>query len=438
MRSAVLPYGTRPLALPARIAGLPRLEAPERHDVPAGAVALRNAARKAVARLAPVPTRNPRLAVVVPDRTRPLPLDGVLAALGDAISRHWPEAPAPVVVPASGIHRPMTSREIEELIGRDAARRFRIAPHDADRPALLIGTTRSGIPVALHPAVAEADGVLLVGRIVFHYLAGFGGGRKLLAPGVAARATALAVHRRCLASPPACGRHPSACAGRLEGNPVHDAACEAARLVPNAAALHVVTGKRGDVIRIEAGDPVSDHAAICRDYAAAHRVRLDDPLDAVLVSAGGHPSDRDLVQAHKALDAIASVVRPGGLVLLAARCRDGIGNPEVARALAVPSTVQLLDALYRKFTIGGHTALALKEKCARFDVRMLTELDDASLAACGARRLGSLDEAAILLDAVARAGGRVAWAPRGASLLYELVSPAGAAPSPGGSVAPGR
>ena len=150
-------------------------------------------------------------------------------------------------------------------------------------------------------------------------------------------------------------------------------------------------------------------------------MRLDAPLDVVIVSAGGAPADRDLVQAHKALDAVAPVVRDGGTVVLVAACGDGAGNRELADGLALGAPEAIENELRREFRVGLHTALALAEKTRRLRVMALTELPDELLAAARIERVASLDEAARKVAGQAAPGPRRALAPRGGSLLYEVV-----------------
>ena len=419
-----LAWGSTRLPLPESWRELPWLEpnpdaapaAPAAPAQPAFAAAVRAAAVRAAREL----RGAARLALIVPDRTRPLPLPAMLPAMLDALTEAGVPDDRIDLVPASGMHRAMSPAELRDWIGPGAAARVAALPHDADAPAAFLGTTPSGIPVAAHPAVARAGAVLALGRIVFHYLAGFGGGRKMLVPGVAARETILAVHRRCLSTRPGAGRHPLARAGVLEGNPVHEAAVEAARLFPPVTVLHVALDPDG-ALWAEPGDPFADHARAAARYAAAHRVRLDAPLDAVVVSAGGTPADRDLVQAHKALDAVSPVVRDGGTVVLVAACGDGAGNHELVEGLALGPPSAIEAELRRDFRVGLHTALALAEKTRRLRVLALTGLPDELLAVARIERVGSLDEAARALAAVGGPGARRAIAPRGGSLLYEVV-----------------
>ena len=126
----------------------------------------------------------------------------------------------------------------------------------------------------------------------------------------------------------------------------------------------------------------------------------------MIVSAGGAPADRDLVQAHKALDAVAPVVRDGGTVVLVAACGDGAGNRELVDGLALGPPAAIEAELRRAFRVGLHTALALAEKTRRLRVLALTELPGELLAAARIERIASLDEAARVIAAVRRAAGR--------------------------------
>ncbi|RMG44446.1 MAG: DUF2088 domain-containing protein [Acidobacteria bacterium] len=411
-----LAWGSRLLPLPPPADRWPRLEAPGLSPLTDPAAALAKAAREAASRAASAAGRRP-VALVVPDRTRPCLVDRLVPLLLDALEEEGTDPRRVTIVPASGIHRPMDPAELARWVGPEAVRRgARLAPHDADAPAAGLGTSAHGIAVAAHPAVAGAGAVVAVGRIVFHYLAGFGGGRKLLVPGVADRATVMAAHAFTVTDG---RRHDAARPGLLEGNPFHEALEAAAELFPETVFLHVATDGRGRPAAVAAGGRRS-HLALCRDYARRHRVVLPRRLEAVVVSAGGSPADRDLVQAHKALDAVAPVVRPGGRILLVAGCEDGVGNPEVAEALKAGGLQAVRRGLRRRFRVGWQTAAALLEKTRRYRVFALTGLPAELARAAGMVPVASLEEGIAALTRPEPEAAAVA--PRGASLLYEAAS----------------
>lgn len=419
--------GDRALSLPASMGDvdvlLPRTVDPMCCSPEAQDAAFSRAA-STVAKLA---RSRGHIALIIPDRTRPLPLPTLLPPLLDALDAQGIAMRRVVIVPASGIHRPMGRAELASWIGEDAARSTSmLAPHDCDAPCRRVGTTSDGISVAVHPAVATAAALLVVGRIVFHYLAGFGGGRKMLVPGVASRGTVLAVHARCLAERAGAGRHPRARAGVLDGNPVNEAALGAALCLPPAIALHITLAASGALESIEAGDLLDDHRRACRRFAAHAQVLVEAPFDGAIVATGSRAASRDLVQAHKALDAVAPIVRDGGVVLLVARCEDGVGNEEVRAGLRLGSTEAIERRLREHFSVGGHTALALLEKTTRLRVLALTNLDAESCRLAKITPVRSWDEGLLAFRTAVGPSARVAVAPSGASLLYRCVSDADA------------
>jgi nickel-dependent lactate racemase len=416
-----LSYGRRELSLPTACQGWPRLTAEGLPPAKQPHQVLREACEQAAGGVAAQLGSTEPLALIVPDRTRPLPLDRYLPPLLRALESAGVSPARIAVVPASGIHRPMPVDELREWVGPEVSGSgVRLIPHDADQTGLDLATTASGIPVAAHPACVEAGAVLAIGRLVFHYIAGYGGGRKMLCPGVGARKTILAVHGRCLAEAPGGGRHPRARTGVLDGNPVHRAACEAASEFPPALAMHVSLSRTSALARIDVGDPVQDHARAAEAYGRANTVEVTEPLDAVIVSAGGHPVDRDLVQAHKALDAVAPIVSAGGTIVLVAEGRDGVGNPEVVEGLVLEDPQRIEQRLRDDFRVGVHTALALIEKTRRFEVLAVSHLHPDLLEAAGIEPVAGLEEAVERINARHGRAPRAAVAPRGASVLYRV------------------
>lgn len=353
--------------------------------------------------------RSPCL--VVPDRTRPLPLAPLVRAVRDALGeRGAPAARLPVVF-ASGTHAPMTEAEIAaRLAGVDPAHVEPIA-HDCERApfvALADGQTR------VHARVAQASAVIAAGPLSFHYLAGFGGGRKLVLPGVADRATALAVHRTTLTDAPP-GRTPGCEPGELGGNPMHRAIVARLAGLPPAAGLTVVLD--GDHLTDgEAGPLVAHHARAAARFAAPRTVVASGPLQAGIVSAGGAPFDGNLVQAHKALRAVAPVFAPGARVALFARLDRGLGHADFLAWARRPAD-ESLARLLRVFSIGEQTAWSLRTLLDTLDVGLVSDLDDDVVRALGATPLAAADVTSFVAGR-----GPVGYAPAGAARLYRVAT----------------
>lgn len=303
-----------------------------------------------------------RVAIVVPDATRYTAPELVLPPVVRAVESAGASSIAVRI--ANGTHRRSSPEELRTLAGGVA---LPVGDRDCDDPAahLPLGKAPGLGTLRIDAEAARADKLVLVGAISFHYLAGFGGGGKLLAPGLADRATALAIHRRCLADPGP-GRHSRARPGVLEGNPIHAAIGELLAFAPPAFLVQVALQRGRRLAAVFAGDVREAHRAAAA-FHSRYQARPVEPADLVIASAGGAPWDLNLYQAHKALEAACAAVRPGGTVILVASCPEGAGSEAFARSLAWRDLAALESALRADFSIALHTALALRRKtaCAR-------------------------------------------------------------------------
>jgi lactate racemase len=297
-----------------------------------------------------------RVLVVVSDGTRATGAHLFLPELVARVREGSPRAEIRFAV-ASGIHRLPTHGEIRRILGEDLASSHEVLRHDPDDPARLIdlGRTRSGTPVRVNRALEEHDRLILTGAVGFHYYAGFSGGRKAVVPGLAARETVTRNHLRALRRDGT--RHPAARAGVLQGNPVHRDMAEAAALVGPHFLVNAVIGHQGGIERLFAGQWRRAHEAACRHVRSTRTARVV-PRDLVVASAGGEPSDLNLIQAHKAWEAAWGAIRPGGVFVLVARCREGAGHETFLPWLRHETEEALVQALRRDFQVYGQTALS--------------------------------------------------------------------------------
>jgi len=191
--------------------------------------------------------------------------------------------------------------------------------HDSRDEASLVhvGETTTGVSVYLNRLWLDADLRITTGFVEPHFFAGFSGGPKMIAPGLAGLQTTLTLHdaRRI--------GHPMATWGVTEGNPIHDDVREIARMTGVHFALDV-TLNRAQITGVFAGELFAEHRAAC---AAAKRDvmrRVDSPFDVVLTTNAGYPLDQNLYQAVKGMSAAAKVVKRHGTIVCAAECRDGL------------------------------------------------------------------------------------------------------------------
>ncbi len=311
--------------------------------------------------------------VIVPDRTRPFPLDRILPDLFDALDGHGTAPDRVTIAIASGTHRPDASDLARSRFG-SIPEATRIVAHDPRGPMADLGRTAAGTPVRIHPLVTEAQSILAIGGTAFHYFAGFGGGPKLLFPGLGESAAVAATHRLSLAPWPPGGLAPGVGPGRRIGNPVAEDLLAVGARLPRA--VHATLWRENGVPGREeerhfAGEVWSDVAQferLCADYAAPRWVRDALPSDLVLASAGGWPRDLDVVQAHKALFHASLFARPGAAIVFYAECEEGVGSAALARWLDLPDRNTLEERARSHYDLNAQTAISLASIAERFQV----------------------------------------------------------------------
>ncbi|HEX8722217.1 MAG TPA: nickel-dependent lactate racemase [Pyrinomonadaceae bacterium] len=298
------------------------------------------------------------------------------------------------VIFATGIHRPVTREEKAELLTPFIVQRVRALAHDASDASrhVSLGETERGTPVELDRALFDHSHVILTGAVGFHYFAGFTGGRKSVCPGLASKRTVEATHLLALDFERG-GRRAGVGTGRLGGNAVHE---ECERIAAEAAPsflVNTVTDARGRVVRLYAGDWRAAHRLACAEYADSHTVEIEERRAVVVASAGGAPSDINLIQAHKALDMASYACAEGGHIVLAAECADGLGRPDFLKWFDSADSRALEARLRDGYEVNGQTAWALLTKAERFRVHLVSGLPDDDVRRMRMTPARSLEEA---------------------------------------------
>lgn len=338
--------------------------------------------------------RGDTLAIIVSDITRYSGAELFLPLLLDEITRIGVPDRDISVVFATGIHRPMTASERRILVGEEVAARVRLENHDPrdEKRLVHLGSTRRGTPVHINRRVAEADKVILTGTIGFHYLAGYGGGRKSVLPGVAAYESCLGVHQLVL-DPAHQGRHPGARSGNLNGNPMHEDMMEACALLPPRYLFDTVLSPAHEIVHLAVGDWQEGFFQGCDFFARHFRVSIPEVADLVITGCGGYPKDINFIQAHKTLEYAINAVRPGGAMIAAAACAEGMGHPDFHGWFRFQNPAELEAHLRAHFQINGQTAYSMLLKAKRATIFLLSELPDEAVRPMGMQPVHSLDEA---------------------------------------------
>ena len=367
-----------------------------------------------------------QVVIVTSDITRYTGSEHYLPVLVDHLNACGIKDDDITVVIALGIHRTQSETEHRKILG-SLYGRVKVVDHDCDNPAelVLLGETAGGIPVSVNRRVAEAERLIVTGTVGFHYFAGFGGGRKGLVPGVASRATCMATHFGVFNPPAIGGKHPRATTGVLEGNPVHEAILEAARMIAPDFLLNTVLAPDKEILEVFCGDLEEAHLAGCARCNALYSVALEEPADLAVVSCGGYPKDINFIQAHKALDYGVQALRPGGTLILLAACADGFGNKTFFDWFRHRDLDEFEAALRRNYEINGQTAHATLAKARKFRVILVSEFSPEQTAAMGMEKAAGLDAALTLAQEGLPSRARTVIIPDGGTVLPRIDPPAG-------------
>jgi lactate racemase len=301
---------------------------------------------------------------------------------------------------ALGNHRKQTEAERRAIVSDAIYDAWPCVDHDCFDEKVLstVGTTISGMKVEVNSLLLAADGIIVTGAISFHYLAGFGGGRKCIIPGTAGYETILDAHRRVFRKDKA-GKHEWAQSGVLEGNPMHEAIMEGIRLIDKPLFLiNTILDDRKNALGMFSGDMEQSHAAGCAWYNDHFSATVAEKADIVVVSVGGYPKDIDFIQTHKALEHAKHAAKAGATIILLGKCEDGIGNPYFMPWFEYPSIEAMEPHVRQSDKIYAQTAYSTRIKTERYRVMLVSDLEAEQVLKMGMTPKATLEEALRSVD----------------------------------------
>lgn len=302
-----------------------------------------------------------KICFVVSDYTRKTAVNTFLPVVIDGlIEKKCRPADFHVIV-ASGIHRPCTEAEIHNILGEKTANMLqgRIFLHDPDDTANLVkaGKTPLGHDVYINRHAMEADRLVLTGSAIYHYHAGFGGGRKSIVPGLASRET-IAYNHSLTLHPEKDEIRPMVEPGILDGNPVSEEMFNSAILRRPDIIINSVLDPKGNIIGLFSGDVDTAHRAACQLVEKIYRTDISEYADFVIADAGTAPN---WIQSHKSLFNASRCVKPDQRVkriILNAKCPEGIGNERFRYWMKKGAAATIINELRKSPEILGQTALS--------------------------------------------------------------------------------
>ncbi len=318
------------------------------HGVPDEEAAIRAAVRSPIGTQPLHELAGPKysVAVVFSDLTRPMPNERVLPPLLDELALTGVPDKQVALINALGTHRPQSEEELVGMLGQEIVKRYRVLQHDAWGTDLVEVTENwAESPVCVNRAYVEASVRILTGFIEPHFFAGFSGGPKAVLPGIADIDSILDNHSGHMLA------NPKSTWAVTKGNPVWEEMVAVAEATAPTFLLNVTLNQKREITGVFAGDMMSTHREGVAFVRKAAMQPVSHPFDVVITSNSGYPLDLNLYQAVKGMSAAAQIVRPGGDIIIAAECWDGV--PEHGEYKKILGGANSVEELWETVTTPG-------------------------------------------------------------------------------------
>jgi nickel-dependent lactate racemase len=341
--------------------------------------------------------------ILINDITRPVPNRLLLRPIVSTLLEAGLAAERIVVLVATGLHRPNLGAELEELVGDPwVLSTVRVENHVArdDAAHVDLGPTAAGTPVKLDRRFVGAELRIVTGLVEPHFMAGWSGGRKVIAPGIAHRDTITTFHNaRFMGDPRAAN-----CV--LDGNPLHREQLAILEKVGRVLAVNTVIDERRALSYVSYGECVASHLRAVDVMRRFATVPVGRRFRTVVTSAAGYPLDKTYYQTVKGMVAPIDILEPGGTLIVASECSEGMGSREYVEAqrrlLALGADGFLEDIAGKRFADIDEWETQMQLKATRVGPVQLYSGGLPAEAPTGVTRAASVEEA---IEASLRASG---------------------------------
>jgi len=330
-------------------------------------------------------TQNSRFLFIINDATRPTPTLEILKELDKRMN--FEEAK---YIIATGAHKEPKNKELKLIFGEFYNRiNSNIIIHNASNYKSLVnlGTTKSGTEVWINEKNIEAGAIIPIGSVEPHYFAGFTGGRKSFIPGLAGHTTIEQNHKLALEE----GAAPT----KLKGNPVHEDLLDSLNMIPTIPifSIQAIVKNEKDLCAVFCGDIYKSFLKASEYARDIFCVPIKEKAD-IVITVAKPPLDKNLYQAHKAIEHGKLALKAGGILILVAPCREGIG-PDNFYKLLTSSTdpEEIIKRAYEDYHLGYHKAARIAELSKKTEIYAVSEIEDKILKESFIKPFNSLQEA---------------------------------------------
>ena len=269
--------------------------------------------------------------ILICDITRPVPNKEFLKPLIQRLLDAGVPASGITVLVATGLHRPNIDKELEELLGDPwVQKNVRVENHYArdESSCVNLGVTQKHrVPVGLNRLFVEADVKIATGLVEPHFMAGYSGGRKVIAPGVAHHETIRTFHSARFME------HPLATSCNLEGNPLHDTQLEIVEMLDGPVlGLNTVLDEHRHLIHATFGDIIQSHLQAVDFARASCELKVGRKFKTIVTTSAGYPLDKTYYQTVKGMVTPLDILADGGDLIIVSECSEGFGSEEFCEA----------------------------------------------------------------------------------------------------------
>jgi lactate racemase len=300
--------------------------------------------------------------VIVPDNTRKAGVKIYLPVILDLLKSKGVLNKNIIIFIASGSHKLMNHLQLKELIGKDVINKFRIIQNDAYDESQFIykGKTKRCSDIFINKDILKVDKLIATSSVLYHYFAGFGGGPKILMPGMVSCKTIIQNHKRSLLKDGSF--NPKCRNGNIIDNPVYSDIKDAVNFFPDTLYLATVLNEEGNIIKVFSGEIIDTHKKATSEIDKIFKVKIREKADVVICSAGGKPKDINLIQSHKSIHNAYSAVKTGGTIIFFGECIDGIGSKAFLDYFLIESFNDLKKEVISNYSLNAQTALSFRSK----------------------------------------------------------------------------
>lgn len=317
-----------------------------------------------------------KIGIVVSDKTRLCGYEQFLPWLTDLLESLGAQKENISFYIAYGTHPKQSDEESLASYG-DIFNKYTFIHHDCANENTLkkIGATTRGTPITIHKEIFESSLIITFGAISHHYFAGFGGGRKLLFPGLAGKEAIY--HNHSLFLDFTNRKLQDGCQpGNLNGNPLAEDLKEIDALLPEKISIHGILDSHGKVNQLTIGTAYQDFLSACDIHDSCYKSKRKEVYDMVIASAGGYPKDINFIQSHKSIHNAAAFVKDGGTLILLAECRDGTGGNTLMPLFELQNRDKIFKVLAEKYIGNGGTVLAMLQKANRINIQLISSFNE--------------------------------------------------------------